>query len=85
MMNALMRLTIGDERIDVTGIPVTKHIDWKSILDEFNAEHLPGFYRTGRRMRQGVAEGHMYVHIYRTKSTPPEEIIREIFRRHGIE
>jgi hypothetical protein len=73
-----MRLIIGGERIEVTGIPVAKEIDWKSILDELKAEHLPGFYRPSRRMEQGVSDGLMYVRIYRTEKTPTEEVIREI-------
>jgi hypothetical protein len=79
-----MIITIRGDSIDITEIPLNHHIEWESLLNELNAEHIPGWYQDGKRMGVNVVEGKAHVFIYRTANTPPEPQILEILRRHGI-
>jgi hypothetical protein len=80
-----MKVTIHEERIDITELPIDDRIDWDSVLNELKAEHIPGAYQTGRRMGVTIMSGKAHAFIYRTDKTPPEPTIREILKRHGIE
>jgi hypothetical protein len=79
-----MIITIREDSIDITEISLNHHIEWESLLNELNAEHIPGWYHTGKRMGVSMVEGKAHVFIYRTAKTPPEPQILEILRRHGI-
>jgi hypothetical protein len=54
------------------------------LLNELNAEHIPGWYQEGKRMGVSVIEGKAHVFIYRTANMPPEAKILEILDRYGI-
>ena len=73
----------GDS-IDITEIPLHQYIGWESVLNELNAEHIPGWYQDGKRMGVSIADGKAHVIIYRTAKTPPESQILEILTKHGI-
>ena len=73
----------GDS-IDITEIPLHQYIGWESVLNELNAEHIPGWYQDGKRMGVSIADGKAHVFIYRTAKTPPESQILEILTKHGI-
>jgi hypothetical protein len=45
-----MIITIRGDSIDITEIPLNHHIEWESLLNELNAEHIPGWYQDGKRM-----------------------------------
>ena len=79
-----MIITIRGDSIDITEIPLSQHIEWESLLNELNAEHIPGWYQDGKRMGLSVVEGKAHVFIYRTAKTPPKPQILEILKRHGI-
>jgi hypothetical protein len=80
-----VKLTIHHDRIDVTELRAQHGIDWESVLNQLNAEHIPGFYRNGQRMGVNLINGRFHAYIYRTDKTPPEPKIREIFKRYGVE
>ena len=42
-----MIITIRGDSIDITEIPLNQHIEWESLLNELNAEHIPGWYQDG--------------------------------------
>jgi hypothetical protein len=44
-----MIITIRGDSIDITEIPVNHPIEWESLLNELNAEHIPGWYPEGKR------------------------------------
>ena len=52
-----MIITIRGDSIDITEIPLNQHIEWESLLNELNAEHIPGWYQDGKRMDVSVVEG----------------------------
>jgi hypothetical protein len=79
-----MKITIHNERIDITEFPLGNRIQWNSILDELKSEHLPGLYQRGKRMGMNIVDGRLHAYIYRTGKTPPEPEILEILKRHGI-
>jgi hypothetical protein len=79
-----MIVTIREDSIDITEIPLNQHIEWESLLNELKAEHIPGWYQDGKRMGSSIVEGKVHVFIYRTANMPPEAKILEIFKRHGI-
>jgi hypothetical protein len=79
-----MIITIRGDSIDITEIPVNQHIEWESLLNELNAEHIPGWYQEGKRMGVSVVEGKAHVFIYRTANMPPEVKILEILELYGI-
>ena len=79
-----MIITIRDDSIDITEIPLNQHIEWESLLNELKSEHIPGWYQDGKRMDGSVAEGKAHVFIYRTPEMPPEPQVLEILKRHGI-
>jgi hypothetical protein len=45
-----MIITIRGDSIEITEIPLNQHIEWESLLNELNAEHIPGWYQDGKRM-----------------------------------
>lgn len=79
-----MEVTIHDERIDITEIPLFPKINWEPVLDDLKAEHLPGLYQQGRRMGVNIVDGKTHAYIYRTAKTPAEAEILAILARHGI-
>jgi hypothetical protein len=79
-----MIITIRGDSIDIIEIPLHQYVDWESLLNELNAEHIPGWYQDGKRMGGSIVDGKAHVFIYRTEKTPPEPQIREILKRHGI-
>jgi hypothetical protein len=79
-----MIITIRGDSIDITEIPLHQYIDWESLLNELNAEHIPGWYQNGKRMGSSIVEGKAHVFIYRTAKTPPDPQILKILKRHGI-
>jgi hypothetical protein len=79
-----MIITIRGDSIDITEIPLNHHIEWESLLNELNAEHIPGWYQDGKRMGVSIADGKAHVFIYRTAKTPPDPQILKILKRHGI-
>ena len=60
-----MIITIRGESIDITEIPLDHHIDWESLLNELNAEHIPGWHQDGKRMGSSFVDGKAHVFIYR--------------------
>jgi hypothetical protein len=80
-----VKLTITEIRIDVADITLFPAIEWKPILDELHAVHLPGLYQTDKRMGVNIIHGKVHAYIYRTPEMPPEPEIRAILKRHGIE
>ena len=81
---AAMKVTIHDERIDITELPLGSRIQWNPILDELKSEHRPGVYLPGKRMGMNIVNGMLDAYIYRTDKTPSEAEILEILNRHGI-
>jgi len=79
-----MIITIRGDSINITEIPLHQYIDWESLLNELNAEHIPGWYQNGKRMDSSIVEGKAHVFVYRTAKTPPDPQILEILKRHGI-
>jgi hypothetical protein len=79
-----MIITIRGDSIDITQIPLQQYIDWESLLNEVNAEHIPGWYQNGKRRGSSIVDGKAYVFIDRTAKTPPDPQILEILKRHGI-
>ena len=79
-----MIITIRGDSIDITEIPLNRHIEWESPLDDLNAEHIPGWYQEGKRMGVSVVDGKAHVFIYRTANMPSEAKILEILGRCGI-
>jgi len=79
-----MKVTIHNERIDITELPLGNRIQWNPILDELKSEHRPGVYQHGKRMGMNIINGMLHAYIYRTDKTPPESEILEILNRHGI-
>ena len=79
-----MIITIRGDSIDITEIPLNQHIEWESLLDELNAEHIPGWYQDGKRMDVSVVEGKAHVFIYRTANMPSEAEIPKILGNYGI-
>ncbi len=79
-----MKITIHDERIDITELPLGNRIQWNPILDELKSEHVPGLYQHGKRMGMNIVNGRLHAYIYRTGKIPPEAEILEILQRHGI-
>lgn len=79
-----MKVAIHTGMIDISEIPMFPAIEWEPILDELNAEHLPGLYQHGRRMGVSIIDGRLRAYIYLTDKTPPEPKILEILERHGI-
>ena len=67
-----MIITIRGKSIDITEIPLNQHIEWESLLNELNAEHIPGWYQDGKRMGVSIADGKAHVFIYRTVNMPSE-------------
>jgi hypothetical protein len=67
-----MKITIHGGMIDVTEIPVYPPIEWKPILDELKAEHIPGLYQQGKRMGVSIVSGRLRVYIYLTDKMPSE-------------
>jgi hypothetical protein len=51
----------GGDSIDITEIPLHQYIDWESLLNELNAEHIPGWYQNGKRMGSSIVEGKAHV------------------------
>jgi hypothetical protein len=41
-----MKVTIHNERIDITELPLGNRIQWNPILDELKSEHRPEFIST---------------------------------------
>ena len=80
----LMKVTIHEERIDITELPLGTRIQWNPLLDELKSEHRPGIYQHGKRMGMNIVNGTLHAYIYRTANTPPEPEILEILSRHGI-
>jgi len=79
-----MKVTIHNERIDITELPLGNRIQWNPILDELKSEHRPGVYQPGKRMGMSIVNGKLHAYIYRTPKTPPDSEILEILNRHGI-
>ena len=81
-----MKVTVQNDRIDITEIPIFKSIAWDPILDELNAEPFPGTYMKGMRMGFSFARNGQGLHayIFRTRKMPSERVIRKILMRHGI-
>ena len=81
-----MKVTVQSDRIDITEIPIFDSIAWDPILDELNAEPLPGTYRKGMRMDVSFTRPGQQIHayIFRTRKMPSERVIREILTKHGI-
>ena len=81
-----MKVTVQDDRIDITEIPIYNSIAWDPILDALNAEPLPGTYMKGMRMGFSFTRHGQQLHayIFRTRKMPSEKIIREILAKHGI-
>ena len=79
-----MKVTIHNERIDITELPLGNRIQWNAILDELKSEHRPGVYQHGKRMGMSIVNGKLHAYIYRTANTPPDSEILEILNRHGI-
>jgi hypothetical protein len=79
-----MIITIRGDSIDITEIPLSHHIEWEFLLNELNAEHIPGWYPDGKRMGVSVVDGKAHVFIYRTANMPPEAKTLEILGRYGI-
>jgi hypothetical protein len=79
-----MIITIRGDSIDITEIPLNQHIEWESLLNELNAEHIPGWYQDGKRMGVSLVQGKAHVFIYRTADMPTEAKIIEILERYGI-
>jgi hypothetical protein len=79
-----MIITIRGDSIDITEIPLNQHIEWESLLNELNAEHIPGWYQDGKRMGVSLVQGKAHVFIYRTADMPAEAKIIEILGRYGI-
>ncbi len=40
-----MIITIRDDSIDITEIPLNHHIEWESLLNDLKADHIPGWYQ----------------------------------------
>lgn len=78
-----MKVTIHNGMIGISEIPMFPTIEWEPILDELNAEHIPGLYQRGRRMGVNIIDGRLRAYIYLTDKTPPEPRILEILGRHG--
>ena len=79
-----MIITIRGDSIDITEIPLNQHIEWESLLNELNAEHIPGWYQDGKRMGVSLVQGKAHVLIYRTADMPPEAKIIEILGHYEI-
>jgi hypothetical protein len=79
-----MIITIRGDSIDITEIPLHQYIDWESLLNELNAEHIPGWYQDGKRMGVSIADGKAHVFIYRTVNMPSEAEILKILGSYGI-
>ena len=79
-----MKITIQNERIDITELPLSNRIQWNPTLDELKSEHVPRLYQRGKRMGMNIVDGRLHAYIYRTDKTPPEADILEILKRHGI-
>ena len=79
-----MKVTIHNERIDITELPLSSRIQWNAILDELKSEHCPGVYQHGKRMGMNIVNGRLHAYIYRTDKTPTDSEILEILDRHGI-
>jgi hypothetical protein len=81
-----MKVTVQNDRIDITEIPIFNSIAWDPILDELNAEPLPGTYMKGMRMGFSFTLHSQQIHayIFRTNKMPSEQVIREILTKHGI-
>jgi hypothetical protein len=80
-MHAIVRPT----RIDIEGATAVATESWQPMLDELQAEHVPGLTPNGKRMMVAVTpSGRMDGSIYRTTSMADEDVIR-ILRKYGIE
>jgi hypothetical protein len=80
-----MIVTIREDSVDITEIPLSHHIEWESLLNELKVEHIPGWYfQDGKRMGSSIVDGKAHVFIYRTANMPPEAKILEILKQHGI-
>jgi hypothetical protein len=79
-----MIVAIRGDSIDISEIPLNQLIEWDSLLNELQAEHIPGWYQDGKRMGVSVVDGKAHVFIYRTAKTPPEPQILEILKWYGI-
>jgi hypothetical protein len=51
-----MIITIRGNSIDITETPLSHHIEWESLLNELNAEHIPGWFQDGKRMGVSIGE-----------------------------
>ena len=79
-----MKVTIHNERIDITELPLGNRIQWNPLLDELKSEHIPMLYQNGKRMGRNIVNGRLHAYIYRTDKTPADSEILEILNRHGI-
>jgi hypothetical protein len=79
-----MKVTIHNERIDITELPLGNRIQWNPILDELRSGYRPGVYQHGKRMGMNIVNGMLDAYIYRTAKTPSDSEILEILTRHGI-
>jgi hypothetical protein len=79
-----MKVTIHNERIDITELPLGNRIRWNPLLDELRSEHIPMLYQNGKRMGMNIVNGRLHAYIYRTDKTPTDSEILEILNRHGI-
>ena len=79
-----MKVTIHNERIDITELPLGNRIQWNPILDELRSEYRPGVYQHGKRMGMNIVNGMLDAYIYRTSKTPPDAEILEILNSYGI-
>jgi len=79
-----MIIPIRGDSIDIIEIPLNQHIEWESLLNELQAEHIPGWYQDGKRMGMSLVQGKAHVFIYRTPNMPPEAEILKILASYGI-
>ena len=56
-----MIIPIRGDSIDIIEIPLNQHIEWESLPNELNSEHIPGWYQDGKRMGLSVVEGKAHV------------------------
>jgi hypothetical protein len=82
----VVKVTIRDDRIDISDIPLHNTIEWDPILEELAAEPLPSMLQKGRHMAVNfLPNGKLHAYIYRTDKTPSDAKVREILKRYGIE
>jgi len=78
-----MNAIVWPNRIDILGSTLEKRL-WEPLLDELNAEHVPSFTPTGKRLSVVVSpRGRLDAFIYRTRQIGDDVVIR-ILAKYGI-